>query len=231
MKGSRQPASLPSGATHAGPRTAVHRHVGPGKLRVVQGCVGAVSCDQLVVVPTLNNPAVFHHRDQVGVADRGEAMGDDETGAVRAQRGHRMLHEQLGTSIHRAGRLVENQQRRVGEECPCDRDQLFLPGTDVASLVVDDGVVSLPPCVLPEPIGGPQTRPVLLSGECRMASPPGGTQRALFPSADQIFGYGSDMSNRRHRLGSLAASDTISCRRGQDRQTGRGGSQPASYCL
>ncbi len=46
----------------------------------------------------------------------------------RAQRRHRVLEQQLGAGVDRAGRLVEDQQRRVGEERPGDRDQLPLPG-------------------------------------------------------------------------------------------------------
>ena len=55
----------------------------------------------------------------------------------RAQRGHRLLDQHLGAGVDRAGRLVEDQQRRVGEERPGDRDQLLLAGADVAALLVD----------------------------------------------------------------------------------------------
>ena len=52
--------------------------------------------------------------------------------AVRAQRRHRVLQQQLGAGVDRRRRLVEDQQRRVGQERPRDRDQLPLAGAKVA---------------------------------------------------------------------------------------------------
>ena len=60
-----------------------------------------------------------------------------------AQRGHRLLDQHLGAGVDRAGRLVEDQDRRVGEERPGDGEQLLLAGADVAALVVDHRVVAV----------------------------------------------------------------------------------------
>ena len=57
---------------------------------------------------------------------------------VRPQRGHRLLDEHLGAGVDRAGGLVEDQDRRIGEERAGDREQLLLARADVAALVVDD---------------------------------------------------------------------------------------------
>ena len=108
------------------------------ELRVVEPGVGAVGREQLVVGALLDDRAVLHHQDQVGVADRGEPVGDDERRAVGAQRGHRVLEQQLGAGVDRGGRLVEDQQRRVGQERARDRDQLALPRRQVGALLVDD---------------------------------------------------------------------------------------------
>ena len=118
----------------------------------------------------LDDRAVLHHQDQVGVADRGQPVGDDEAGPVRAQRGHRLLHQHLGAGVDRAGRLVEDQQRRVGEERPGDGDQLLLAGADVAALVVDHRVVAVGQRVHePVDVGRPRRREDLLLGGVRPA--------------------------------------------------------------
>ena len=74
--------------------------------------------------------AAVHHQDGVGVADRRQSVRDDEAGTTRAQRRHRPLDEHLGASVDRARRLVEDEDRRVGEERPGDREQLLLAGAD-----------------------------------------------------------------------------------------------------
>ena len=56
------------------------------ELRLVETRVGAVGHEQLVVRPLLDDRAVLHHEDEVGVADRREPVGDHEARAVLAQR-------------------------------------------------------------------------------------------------------------------------------------------------
>jgi hypothetical protein len=43
--------------------------------------VGALCGQQLVVRALLDDPAAVHHEDQVGVADRGEPVRDDDSAA------------------------------------------------------------------------------------------------------------------------------------------------------
>lgn len=95
------------------------------------------------MVALLDDVPVLHHHDDVGVADRRKPMCDHETRAVGAQVGHRLLDEQLGAGVHRAGGLVEDEDRRLGQERARDRDELSLTGTHTATLVVEDGVVAV----------------------------------------------------------------------------------------
>ncbi len=67
----------------------------------------------------------------------------DEAGPVGAQCRHGVLEQGFGPGVDRAGGLIEYEQCRVGEEGAGDRDQLFLPGADVAALVVDHRVVAV----------------------------------------------------------------------------------------
>ena len=87
--------------------------------------------------------AVFHDEDEVSIANGGQAVGNDEGGAVCAQRVHRLLDEDLGTGIDRRGGLIEDEQRGLGQERAGDGDELALAGGDCAAVLVDDGVVAL----------------------------------------------------------------------------------------
>src|SRR4051812_4194739 len=51
--------------------------------------VQVAAADQLVVAAVLDDVAVLHHEDAVGVADRAEAVCDDETRAADHQAGQR----------------------------------------------------------------------------------------------------------------------------------------------
>ncbi len=51
---------------------------GDGELCLVEGGVGATGGQQLVVGTALDDLSSLHHQDQVGVADRREAVRNDE---------------------------------------------------------------------------------------------------------------------------------------------------------
>ena len=53
-----------------------------GGLAFVEVAVGSVVLEQVRVQARLDDPAVLEHEDAVGVADGGEAMGDDEDGSI-----------------------------------------------------------------------------------------------------------------------------------------------------
>ncbi len=69
--------------------------------------------DEVVVVAFLGDLAVAQDEDAVGVADGGEAVGDDEGGAAGDQRAEVLLDGSLGLRVHRAGGLVEDEDGRV----------------------------------------------------------------------------------------------------------------------
>src|SRR5699024_6802402 len=91
----------------------------------------------------LHDATLLHDDDDVGVADGGEAVRDDEGGAARAQFIHRLLDEHLSAGVDRAGGLVQDEDLGVGEEGPGDGQQLALPGGEGGRILVDDRVVSL----------------------------------------------------------------------------------------
>ena len=101
------------------------------------------SLEQLLVGALLDDLAVLHHQDHVGIPDRGEPVGDDEAGPIGPQRRHGMLHQHFGSGVDRAGRLVQDQQCRIGQECPGDGDQLLLAGADIAGFLIQHSVIAV----------------------------------------------------------------------------------------
>ena len=76
--------------------------------------IGAAAGDQAAMRAALDHPAPVEHDDLVAVADRRQAVGDDDAG--QAAPSDRLEHFELGDRIERAGRLIEHEQRRIGGE-------------------------------------------------------------------------------------------------------------------
>ena len=74
----------------------------------------------------LDDLPVLEDDDQVGVANRREAVGDDERSAAVQQPPECTFDLALRADVDRACRLVENQDARVGEQGACERDELPL---------------------------------------------------------------------------------------------------------
>jgi hypothetical protein len=59
---------------------------------------------------------VLEHDDQAGVADRREAVGDDDRGAAGEQAAQALLDAVLGVDVDVGGRLVEDQDPGIGDQ-------------------------------------------------------------------------------------------------------------------
>ena len=93
--------------------------------------------------PLLRDPAVFDHEDTVGVPDGGQAVRDHEIRAALHQVVHRGLDLAFRARIDRAGRFVEDQDARVGDDRAGDRQQLLLAGGKVGATLVEHGIVAV----------------------------------------------------------------------------------------
>ncbi|MCJ7622932.1 MAG: amidohydrolase family protein [Anaerolineaceae bacterium] len=76
------------------------------KLAVVQLSIETASFQQFFMFALLDNITFVHHQDQIGVADGGETVGDDKTGAVPHQVVHSFLDQYLGAGIDRTGSFI-----------------------------------------------------------------------------------------------------------------------------
>src|ERR1700687_489208 len=88
--------------------------------------IAPAAAQQIVVPAALDDLAALDHQDRVGMHDGVQAMGDDDGGAIPAEMLDRFLHLLFGFRIQRRGRLVEQDDWRVLDQRPCDRDALAL---------------------------------------------------------------------------------------------------------
>ena len=79
-------------------------------------------------------------QDAVGVADRGEPVGDHEGRAPAHDLVEGGLQLAFGRRVEGRRRLVENQDRRVLEERAGDGQALALAARERAAALADDGV-------------------------------------------------------------------------------------------
>src|SRR6476659_3204966 len=108
-----------------------------------EGGVAAAAGQELVVGATLDDLAAVEDEDLVGVADGGEPVGDGHRGAALGEVVERLLHGALGAGVEGAGGLVEEQDGRVAQDGPRDRDALLLAAREPVAALADDGVVPL----------------------------------------------------------------------------------------
>ena len=76
--------------------------------------------------PVLDYPSVVEHDDTVGPTSRLQTVGDQDRRAPGGHHAHGPGHPGLGGQVQVGGRLVEQQQSRVDQLGPSQRDQLPL---------------------------------------------------------------------------------------------------------
>ena len=91
----------------------------------------------------LDDAALVHHHDTVGALHGGEAVGNDERGAVLHQLFQRGLHQAFAFRVERRGGFVEQQDGAVGEERTGDGDALALTAGQAHAALPQVGVVAL----------------------------------------------------------------------------------------
>lgn len=78
----------------------------------------------------LDDAATLKHHDTVRIPYRGETVGDDEGRAALHEPVHAVLYDAFGSGIDGAGRLIENEHRRICDGRPGNREELTLsPGS------------------------------------------------------------------------------------------------------
>src|SRR5690606_11085108 len=104
------------------PYTTLFRSVGVGEEPAVEG--GAPL--EFVVGADVGEPAVLQDGDAVGEVEGGAAVGDEQGGAALHDAAQRLVDLVLDAGVHGGGRVVLDQQARVGEDRAVQGDALAL---------------------------------------------------------------------------------------------------------
>jgi hypothetical protein len=96
-----------------------------------------------VWLPLFGQAPLIEHEDRVGIGNGREAVGDRQRGAVcryGVQRGQNVL---FGAGVERAGRFVEQQDRRVLDQRAGNSDALLLAARQLQAAFAHFGVEAL----------------------------------------------------------------------------------------
>ena len=80
--------------------------------------------------PAFAHLAMMQHENLIGIDDRAQSMRDRDRRSSRHENRQGPLNIRFYLAVHRAGRFVENEQRRVGNDRARERQELTLSDTD-----------------------------------------------------------------------------------------------------
>ena len=96
--------------------------------------------DELGVRPDTDHAAVIQHHDDIRVDDGREPVRDDQQGAILGDRVDGLAQELLIESVERGGRLIQEQNRRGGQQGARDREALTLAAREHHARLADGSV-------------------------------------------------------------------------------------------
>src|SRR4051812_4524983 len=112
-------------------------------LRRVEAMVGSATRDELCVRAAFDDLSAIHYENLVCVHDGREAVSDDEDCPTGEQTINGLLHESFRVGVQRGSGFVENEDGRIGQEGPCDRETLPLPTRETRATLAQDGRIAL----------------------------------------------------------------------------------------
>ena len=77
--------------------------------------------------PTFNDRAAVEHKDAIGMFNSGKTMRDNQRGALMHQPRKTGLYATFRFGVECCRRFIQDQDRRILEQCPRNRNTLALP--------------------------------------------------------------------------------------------------------
>ena len=96
------------------------------KLQLRQPRIEPAGRSQRLMRALLDNAALVEHQNTIARQHRRQPMSNDNRGALTHQLRKRRSNLGLAFGVERRGRLVEQQQRRIAQDCARDRNPLPL---------------------------------------------------------------------------------------------------------
>ena len=117
-------------------------NVEPLRLQIEHGAVAAAKGHQFVMRAELDHPAVLEHADAIGMANGGEAMRDQDGGAM-ARGGEQAIENlRFATHVELRGRFIQQHHARAQadrRERPCERNALPLAAGKIGAAAIAAG--------------------------------------------------------------------------------------------
>src|SRR5438876_5575319 len=105
--------------------------------------VAATAAEQLLMGAPFYNLSTLDQQNGVGAADGGQSMSNDNGGATRDESAQPFENERLRTSVQARGRLVQQDDRRVTNNCPRNRQALALAARKGDPALADHRLVAV----------------------------------------------------------------------------------------
>src|SRR5918996_4145222 len=90
----------------------------------------------------LRDAAFLYDEDKVGIPDSAQTVGDDDARPAFQQPGQGLLDDRLRARVYVARRLVQDEDARVCQDRPGEREQLALSVAQRATALAEDRVVA-----------------------------------------------------------------------------------------
>src|SRR5436305_2190944 len=111
-------------------------------LLMPEAAVDVAAVEQFLVRADVVNAAALEDEDRIRIHQRGEAVRDDDEGAALRDAQQVGVDDRLAVRIERARRLVEDQDARIADQRPGDRETLPLPARPVCRALRAKGLIA-----------------------------------------------------------------------------------------
>ena len=138
-----EPEAAPTASGSRGRRSGLAVQRGVGHLSLHQPVVHAALGQQGLVVAALHQPAVIEHEDVVAVAHARQSMRHDQRRAALHQAVQRCLDRGLVLGVDAGERLVQDQHRRIAQQCSGNRDPLTFAARESMPALADHRGIAL----------------------------------------------------------------------------------------
>ena len=149
----------------ARPRILLNHELGPREFRKT-----LAFRHQFIESSAFDHMSAVEHKDARGIANGREPVGDHESRASLHHFVESGVNLGFGDGIQRAGRLIEDQDRRIFQQCPRDRQPLPLAAGQHAPALAGIGVESALAALDEfQCLGAGRRNPQLFIGRVRLA--------------------------------------------------------------
>lgn len=105
--------------------------------------INAAPGQKLFMSSRLGHPAVLQHNDVVRAHNGLKPVGNDDDRLFRYQSGDRLLDQYLILRVEGCGCLVQQDDGRILQKRPCNRNALLLTAGECRAALSHDGLVAI----------------------------------------------------------------------------------------